>query len=145
MELEFHLPVQKHRRMFKLNTRDLTRSFGCRQRCVCFIFFQFRNVLLLWFFTSFSVRTGSPTISHVLQSQDSGIPDSFPVYHYNGLKQSNHNERVRHSFTCMLLIVTDGDSLSPLPACCSSSVPVMTHKLTHTQIGGGRAFQNKKR
>ncbi|XP_076135956.1 ubiquitin carboxyl-terminal hydrolase MINDY-3 isoform X2 [Alosa pseudoharengus] len=26
--------------------------------------------------------------------QDSGIPDSFPVYHYNGLKQSNHNEKV---------------------------------------------------
>lgn len=29
--------------------------------------------------------------------QDSGIPDSFPVYHYNGLKQSNHKEKVRHS------------------------------------------------
>ncbi|XP_052000114.1 ubiquitin carboxyl-terminal hydrolase MINDY-3 isoform X2 [Xyrauchen texanus] len=26
--------------------------------------------------------------------QDSVIPDSFPVYHYNGLKQSNHNEKV---------------------------------------------------
>uniref|UniRef100_A0AAQ4NNL8 Ubiquitin carboxyl-terminal hydrolase MINDY n=1 Tax=Gasterosteus aculeatus aculeatus TaxID=481459 RepID=A0AAQ4NNL8_GASAC len=86
-----------------------------------------------------------PFLLEFFPDQDSGIPDSFPVYHYNGLKQSNHNERVRHSFTCMLLIVTDGDSLSPLPACCSSSVPVMTHKLTHTQIGGGRAFQNKKR
>uniref|UniRef100_A0A668ARV1 Ubiquitin carboxyl-terminal hydrolase MINDY n=1 Tax=Myripristis murdjan TaxID=586833 RepID=A0A668ARV1_9TELE len=28
--------------------------------------------------------------------QDSGIPDSFPVYHYNGLKQSNHNEKVEY-------------------------------------------------
>ncbi|KAJ8411666.1 hypothetical protein AAFF_G00164740 [Aldrovandia affinis] len=28
--------------------------------------------------------------------QDSGIPDSFPVYHYNGLKQSNHNEKVMY-------------------------------------------------
>ncbi|TKS81993.1 Ubiquitin carboxyl-terminal hydrolase MINDY-3 [Collichthys lucidus] len=28
--------------------------------------------------------------------QDSGIPDSFPIYHYNGLKQSNHNERVEY-------------------------------------------------
>ncbi|KAL2084160.1 hypothetical protein ACEWY4_019678 [Coilia grayii] len=28
--------------------------------------------------------------------QDSGIPDSFPVYHYNGLKQSNHNEKVSY-------------------------------------------------
>jgi len=30
--------------------------------------------------------------------QDSVIPDSFPVYHYNGLKQSNHNEKVRRLF-----------------------------------------------
>lgn len=30
----------------------------------------------------------------LLPLQDSGIPDSFPVYHYNGLKQSNHNEKV---------------------------------------------------
>lgn len=29
--------------------------------------------------------------------QDSVIPDSFPVYHYNGLKQSNHSEKVRHT------------------------------------------------
>lgn len=29
--------------------------------------------------------------------QDSVIPDSFPVHHYNGLKQSNHNEKVRHT------------------------------------------------
>ncbi|TRZ03120.1 hypothetical protein DNTS_029901 [Danionella cerebrum] len=28
--------------------------------------------------------------------QDSLIPDSFPVYHYNGLKQSNHNEKVSY-------------------------------------------------
>uniref|UniRef100_A0A9J7YED5 Ubiquitin carboxyl-terminal hydrolase MINDY n=2 Tax=Cyprinus carpio TaxID=7962 RepID=A0A9J7YED5_CYPCA len=28
--------------------------------------------------------------------QDSVIPDSFPVYHYNGLKQSNHNEKVSY-------------------------------------------------
>uniref|UniRef100_A0A672QE25 Ubiquitin carboxyl-terminal hydrolase MINDY n=1 Tax=Sinocyclocheilus grahami TaxID=75366 RepID=A0A672QE25_SINGR len=27
---------------------------------------------------------------------DSVIPDSFPVYHYNGLKQSNHNEKVSY-------------------------------------------------
>ncbi|XP_031432961.1 ubiquitin carboxyl-terminal hydrolase MINDY-3 [Clupea harengus] len=26
--------------------------------------------------------------------QDSGTPDSFPVYHYNGLKQSNYSEKV---------------------------------------------------
>ncbi|KAF0045355.1 hypothetical protein F2P81_001884 [Scophthalmus maximus] len=31
-----------------------------------------------------------------LERADSGIPDSFPVYHYNGLKQSNHNERVEY-------------------------------------------------
>uniref|UniRef100_A0A9J7WU81 Ubiquitin carboxyl-terminal hydrolase MINDY n=1 Tax=Cyprinus carpio carpio TaxID=630221 RepID=A0A9J7WU81_CYPCA len=29
-------------------------------------------------------------------NQDSVIPDSFPVYHYNGLKQSNHNEKVSY-------------------------------------------------
>ena len=40
--------------------------------------------------------------------QDSGIPDSFPVYHYNGLKQSNHNERVRHSSHSGLFIAADG-------------------------------------
>lgn len=28
--------------------------------------------------------------------QDSVIPDSFPVFHYNGLKQSNHNEKVSY-------------------------------------------------
>ncbi|KAK1173219.1 ubiquitin carboxyl-terminal hydrolase MINDY-3-like [Acipenser oxyrinchus oxyrinchus] len=28
--------------------------------------------------------------------QNSVIPDSFPVYHYNGLKQSNHNEKVMY-------------------------------------------------
>ncbi|XP_008321570.1 ubiquitin carboxyl-terminal hydrolase MINDY-3 isoform X1 [Cynoglossus semilaevis] len=38
-----------------------------------------------------------PFLLEFFPNQDSGIPDSFPVYHYNGLKQSNHNERVRHS------------------------------------------------
>ncbi|KAG8010105.1 Ubiquitin carboxyl-terminal hydrolase MINDY-3 [Nibea albiflora] len=32
----------------------------------------------------------------LLFTLDSGIPDSFPIYHYNGLKQSNHNERVEY-------------------------------------------------
>uniref|UniRef100_A0AAX7URU2 Ubiquitin carboxyl-terminal hydrolase MINDY n=1 Tax=Astatotilapia calliptera TaxID=8154 RepID=A0AAX7URU2_ASTCA len=38
-----------------------------------------------------------PFLLEFFPDQDSGIPDSFPVYHYNGLKQSNHKERVRHS------------------------------------------------
>ncbi|XP_030639655.1 ubiquitin carboxyl-terminal hydrolase MINDY-3 [Chanos chanos] len=35
-----------------------------------------------------------PFLMEFFPDQDSGIPDSFPVYHYNGLKQSNHNEKV---------------------------------------------------
>lgn len=40
-------------------------------------------------------------LTYPLALQDSGIPDSFPVYHYNGLKQSNHNEKVTrtHNFS----------------------------------------------
>ncbi|TMS10670.1 Integrin alpha-8 [Larimichthys crocea] len=34
-----------------------------------------------------------PFLLEFFPDQDSGIPDSFPIYHYNGLKQSNHNER----------------------------------------------------
>ncbi|KAJ3597739.1 hypothetical protein NHX12_001256 [Muraenolepis orangiensis] len=34
-----------------------------------------------------------PFLLEFFPDQDSGIPDSFPVYHYNGLKLSNHNER----------------------------------------------------
>ncbi|XP_026083170.1 ubiquitin carboxyl-terminal hydrolase MINDY-3-like [Carassius auratus] len=34
--------------------------------------------------------------------QDSVIPNSFPVYHYNGLKQSNHNEKVRYKLMLIL-------------------------------------------
>ncbi|XP_051922062.1 ubiquitin carboxyl-terminal hydrolase MINDY-3 isoform X1 [Hippocampus zosterae] len=37
-----------------------------------------------------------PFLLEFFPDQDSGIPDSFPVYHYNGLKQSNHNERVEY-------------------------------------------------
>ncbi|MEQ2277921.1 hypothetical protein XENORESO_009789 [Xenotaenia resolanae] len=39
-----------------------------------------------------------PFLLEFFPDQDSGIPDSFPIYHYNGLKQSNHKERVSHSF-----------------------------------------------
>lgn len=28
--------------------------------------------------------------------QESTIPESFTIYHYNGLKQSNHNEKVMY-------------------------------------------------
>ncbi|KAF5890229.1 protein FAM, partial [Clarias magur] len=35
----------------------------------------------------------APFLLEFFPDQDSGIPDSFPVYHYNGLKQSNHNEK----------------------------------------------------
>lgn len=69
--------------------------------------FQLAKVLPLWVSASISVRkdcSESSTTQHVFHPvhsvpvfQDSGIPDSFPVYHYNGLKQSNHKERVRHS------------------------------------------------
>uniref|UniRef100_A0A8C5C9V2 Ubiquitin carboxyl-terminal hydrolase MINDY n=1 Tax=Gadus morhua TaxID=8049 RepID=A0A8C5C9V2_GADMO len=37
-----------------------------------------------------------PFLLEFFPEQDSGIPDSFPVYHYNGLKQSNHSERVEY-------------------------------------------------
>ncbi|XP_054638034.1 ubiquitin carboxyl-terminal hydrolase MINDY-3 [Dunckerocampus dactyliophorus] len=37
-----------------------------------------------------------PFLLEFFPNQDSGIPESFPVYHYNGLKQSNHNERVEY-------------------------------------------------
>ncbi|CAL1611234.1 unnamed protein product [Knipowitschia caucasica] len=37
-----------------------------------------------------------PFLLEFFPDQDSGIPDSFPVYHYNGLKQSNLNERVEY-------------------------------------------------
>ncbi|KAG9342831.1 hypothetical protein JZ751_015703 [Albula glossodonta] len=37
-----------------------------------------------------------PFLLEFFPDQDSGIPDSFPVYHYNGLKQSNHNEKVMY-------------------------------------------------
>uniref|UniRef100_A0A8C3G261 Ubiquitin carboxyl-terminal hydrolase MINDY n=1 Tax=Cyclopterus lumpus TaxID=8103 RepID=A0A8C3G261_CYCLU len=37
-----------------------------------------------------------PFLLEFFPDQDSGIPDSFPVYHYNGLKQSNHNDRVEY-------------------------------------------------
>uniref|UniRef100_A0A3Q2CT06 Ubiquitin carboxyl-terminal hydrolase MINDY n=1 Tax=Cyprinodon variegatus TaxID=28743 RepID=A0A3Q2CT06_CYPVA len=37
-----------------------------------------------------------PFLLEFFPDQDSGIPDSFPVYHYNGLKQSNHKERVEY-------------------------------------------------
>lgn len=37
-----------------------------------------------------------PFLLEFFPDQDSGIPDSFPVYHYNGLKQSNHNEKVSY-------------------------------------------------
>ncbi|TSK20219.1 Ubiquitin carboxyl-terminal hydrolase MINDY-3 [Bagarius yarrelli] len=36
----------------------------------------------------------APFLLEFFPDQDTGIPDSFPVYHYNGLKQSNHNEKV---------------------------------------------------
>ncbi|XP_035607210.1 ubiquitin carboxyl-terminal hydrolase MINDY-3 [Oncorhynchus keta] len=38
----------------------------------------------------------APFLLEFFPDQDPGIPDSFPVYHYNGLKQSNHNERVEY-------------------------------------------------
>ncbi|KAM6910033.1 ubiquitin carboxyl-terminal hydrolase MINDY-3 [Xenentodon cancila] len=37
-----------------------------------------------------------PFLLEFFPDQDSGIPDSFPVFHYNGLKQSNHKERVEY-------------------------------------------------
>uniref|UniRef100_A0A3Q3JE91 Ubiquitin carboxyl-terminal hydrolase MINDY n=2 Tax=Monopterus albus TaxID=43700 RepID=A0A3Q3JE91_MONAL len=37
-----------------------------------------------------------PFLLEFFPDQDSGIPDSFPIYHYNGLKQSNYNERVEY-------------------------------------------------
>ncbi|XP_023700314.1 ubiquitin carboxyl-terminal hydrolase MINDY-3 [Paramormyrops kingsleyae] len=37
-----------------------------------------------------------PFLLEFFPDQDTGIPDSFPVYHYNGLKQSNHNEKVAY-------------------------------------------------
>ncbi|MBN3315336.1 MINY3 hydrolase, partial [Atractosteus spatula] len=37
-----------------------------------------------------------PFLQEFFPDQDSGIPDSFPVFHYNGLKQSNHNEKVMY-------------------------------------------------
>uniref|UniRef100_A0A8C9RJD9 Ubiquitin carboxyl-terminal hydrolase MINDY n=1 Tax=Scleropages formosus TaxID=113540 RepID=A0A8C9RJD9_SCLFO len=37
-----------------------------------------------------------PFLLEFFPDQDSGIPDSFPVYHCNGLKQSNHNEKVMY-------------------------------------------------
>ncbi|KAM9783062.1 ubiquitin carboxyl-terminal hydrolase MINDY-3 [Neosynchiropus ocellatus] len=37
-----------------------------------------------------------PFLLEFFPEQDSGIPDSFTVYHYNGLKQSNLNERVEY-------------------------------------------------
>uniref|UniRef100_A0A8C5EKW6 Ubiquitin carboxyl-terminal hydrolase MINDY n=1 Tax=Gouania willdenowi TaxID=441366 RepID=A0A8C5EKW6_GOUWI len=37
-----------------------------------------------------------PFLLEFFPDQDSGIPDSFPVYHYNGLKQSNHKEKVEY-------------------------------------------------
>uniref|UniRef100_A0A674DLH7 Ubiquitin carboxyl-terminal hydrolase MINDY n=1 Tax=Salmo trutta TaxID=8032 RepID=A0A674DLH7_SALTR len=39
----------------------------------------------------------APFLLEFFPDQDTGIPDSFPVYHYNGLKQSNHNERVEYA------------------------------------------------
>ncbi len=61
--------------------------------------------------------------------QDSGIPDSFPIYHYNGLKQSNHNERVRHSFIFRFFIAADGGGYFSYSICLSvyyfSSFPVI--------------------
>uniref|UniRef100_A0A673ME48 Ubiquitin carboxyl-terminal hydrolase MINDY n=1 Tax=Sinocyclocheilus rhinocerous TaxID=307959 RepID=A0A673ME48_9TELE len=38
----------------------------------------------------------SQFLQEFFPDQDSVIPDSFPVYHYNGLKQSNHNEKVSY-------------------------------------------------
>ncbi|KAM9436278.1 ubiquitin carboxyl-terminal hydrolase MINDY-3 isoform 2-T2 [Clarias gariepinus] len=38
----------------------------------------------------------APFLLEFFPDQGSGIPDSFPVYHYNGLKQSNHNEKVSY-------------------------------------------------
>ncbi|XP_070407337.1 ubiquitin carboxyl-terminal hydrolase MINDY-3 isoform X2 [Nothobranchius furzeri] len=37
-----------------------------------------------------------PFLLEFFPDQDSGIPDSFPVLHYNGLKQSNHKEKVEY-------------------------------------------------
>ncbi|XP_051791880.1 ubiquitin carboxyl-terminal hydrolase MINDY-3 isoform X3 [Erpetoichthys calabaricus] len=45
-----------------------------------------------------------PFLQEFFPEQDSGIPDSFPVYHYNGLKQSNFNEKVMYvTGTCLVL------------------------------------------
>ncbi|RXM29226.1 Protein FAM188A [Acipenser ruthenus] len=37
-----------------------------------------------------------PFLQEFFPDKSSVIPDSFPVYHYNGLKQSNHNEKVMY-------------------------------------------------
>uniref|UniRef100_A0A8C8DLG9 Ubiquitin carboxyl-terminal hydrolase MINDY n=1 Tax=Oryzias sinensis TaxID=183150 RepID=A0A8C8DLG9_9TELE len=37
-----------------------------------------------------------PFLLEFFPDQDSGIPDSFPIYHYNGLKQSNYKEKVEY-------------------------------------------------
>uniref|UniRef100_H3AL92 MINDY lysine 48 deubiquitinase 3 n=1 Tax=Latimeria chalumnae TaxID=7897 RepID=H3AL92_LATCH len=37
-----------------------------------------------------------PFLQEFFPEQESSVPESFTVYHYNGLKQSNHNEKVMY-------------------------------------------------
>uniref|UniRef100_A0A3Q1D1X0 Ubiquitin carboxyl-terminal hydrolase MINDY n=1 Tax=Amphiprion ocellaris TaxID=80972 RepID=A0A3Q1D1X0_AMPOC len=74
-----------------------------------------------------------PFLLEFFPDQDSGIPDSFPVYHYNGLKQSNHKEKVRHSFIFRFFIVTnDGGCRLSVMDDCQRMSSVAMHK-TGTQ------------
>uniref|UniRef100_A0AAY3ZY92 Ubiquitin carboxyl-terminal hydrolase MINDY n=1 Tax=Denticeps clupeoides TaxID=299321 RepID=A0AAY3ZY92_9TELE len=45
-----------------------------------------------------------PFLVEFFPDQESGVPDSFSVFHYNGLKQSNHNEKVCYVEGTVLLL-----------------------------------------
>ena len=146
MELGF-ASIHKHTHTVKFNTWDLTVSFGSRQRCAGLTFWVQKcsaSAGLNLHLCENNLPKDSPTTLHVFHScsrpvfQDSGIPDSFPVYHYNGLKQSNHNERVRRFLLFRFFIATDGCCLSPYYffSCHHSCAHThtQTHTCTHTQF-----------
>lgn len=141
--------AQRH--TLEFNTHDLTSSFVWRQRC-----YWLKVMLCLWVFPSISAEQLSQTLLSSIACvslwsvpvfQDSGIPDSFPVYHYNGLKQSNHKERVRCSFMLSFFIITY-DSGSFLRSLSLNYLFFSCHQsytYTHTRTAGsGRPLQNKQ-
>ncbi|KAM3614804.1 uncharacterized protein V6R79_019147 [Siganus canaliculatus] len=75
-----------------------------------------------------------PFLLEFFPDQDSGIPDSFSVYHYNGLKQSNHNERVRLSFPSMAADADGFPFIFSLPLCLLRHFFSCHHSRTHTHI-----------